>query len=76
MKLVNFIEAVTIMTQNHSNEIIINKSFGNGSNTGDSNKPTIHITNCTAATINKLKEAGFSLSMDKGFLTVADYSKP
>lgn len=75
MKPKHFIEALVIMTENHSNDIIINKSFGHGSNTGTKESPTIHITNCTASTVNKLKEAGFSLSMEKGFLSVNDYSK-
>ena len=75
MKPENFLEAVAILTKNHSNEIIVNKSTGHGSSTGDVTNPTLHITNCTASAINNLKEAGFSLSMNDGFMSVEDYSK-
>ena len=75
MKIENFIEAVTILTHNHSNDVIINKSFGNGSNTGHSENPTLHIVNCTGASIDKLKKANFALSMEDGFLSVHDYPK-
>lgn len=74
MKPSNLITAIGILTENHSNEIIINKSFGSGSNTGTKESPTLHITNCTASAINKLKNSGFALSMNKGFLKVEDYS--
>jgi hypothetical protein len=74
MKPKNFLKAIEIMTENHTNEIIINKSTGHGSTTGDEKNPTLHIVHCTASTINKLMGAGFSLSMNKGFLSVADYS--
>ena len=75
MKPENFIEAVTILTSNHSNEVIINKATGNGATTGNSKEPTLHITNCTASAIDNLKEAGFSLSMGKGHMVVEDYKK-
>jgi hypothetical protein len=74
MKATNFIKAVTILTENHSNEIIVNISRGHISNTGNAENPTLHIKNCTASSINKLKEAGFSLSMDNGLLSVDDYA--
>lgn len=73
MKAVDFLEAVAILTKNHSNEIIVNKSTGHGSTTGNEVEPTLHITNCTASAINNLKEAGFSLSMDNGFMSVSKF---
>jgi len=75
MKPQNLLEAIAILTKNHSNEIIINKSTGHGSTTGDEKAPTLHITNCTASAVNNLKEAGFTLSMNGGFMSVEDYAK-
>lgn len=75
MKPKNFLEAVTIASTNHSNTVIINKSTGNGSTTGSASNPTLHIVDCTGSTLHKLVEAGFSLSMDNGFLSVQDYAK-
>ena len=74
MKATNFIKAVTILTENHSNEIIVNIAKGHMTKTGNAENPTLHIKNCTASAINKLKEAGFSLSMDNGLLSVDDYA--
>ena len=73
MKVVDFLEAVAILTKNHSNEIIVNKSTGHGSTTGNEANPTLHITNCTASAVNNLKEAGFTLSMNGGFMTVEKF---
>ena len=73
MKAVDFLKAVEILTKNHSNEIIVNKSTGHGSTTGNEANPTLHITNCTASAVNNLKEAGFSLSMNGGFMTVEKF---
>ncbi len=73
MKAVDFLEAVAILTKNHSNEIIVNKSTGHGSTTGNEAEPTLHITNCTAAAVNNLKAAGFTLSMNGGFMTVEKF---
>ena len=75
MKVVNFLEAVQILTKNHSNEIIVNKSQGNMTKTGNETKPTLHIKNCTAAAVNNLKDAGFTLSMSDGLMLVEDYCK-
>lgn len=75
MKPANLLEAIAILSKNHSNEVIINKSTGHGSTTGSESKPTLHIKNCTAAAVNNLKAAGFTLSMNDGLMTVEDYSK-
>jgi hypothetical protein len=75
MKPSNFLEAVQILTKNHSNEIIVNISKGHMSKTGSAEKPTLHIKNCTAAAVIDLKDAGFTLSMDNGLMSVEDYSK-
>lgn len=74
MKPENFIEAIRILTKNHSNRVIINhvKKFVDT----NEHKPKLHITDCCASVIDELKDAGFALSMRNGMLSVDDYSKP
>ena len=75
MKLENFTKAMSIIAQNHSAEIKINHVEPNGQVPKDmATNPTLAITDCCGATVNKLKEAGFSLSMHKGMMSVDDYS--
>lgn len=75
MKPSNFLEALTIVSANHSNTVIINKSTGNGTTTGTASNPSLHIQDCTGAALHNLVKAGFSLSMDNGLMNVQDYSK-
>ena len=70
MKQVDFITAIEILTINHSNEVIINKSTGHGSTTGNELNPTLHIRSCVASAVNKLIAHGFSLSMHEGLMSV------
>lgn len=69
MKKVNFMAAIDIIGNSHSNNIIINKVLANQQ---VPKNLTIHIVDCVPAVINKLIEAKFSLSMDNGFLSVTD----
>lgn len=69
----DFLLAVQILTDHHSNEVIINKSTGHGSTTGNSEKPTLHVKNCVASVVNKLIAHGFSLSMNEGLMSVDKY---
>jgi len=73
MKVENFLKAIEIISKQHSNEIKINHVEPNGSITPILESPTIHITKCNVATVDKLKEAGFNLSMGKNGLSVQDY---
>lgn len=73
MKPKNFLQALSIVSKNHSNTVIINKSTGNGSTTGSEANPTLHIVNCTGTAHNNLVDAGFSLSMHNGSMVVDDY---
>jgi len=75
MRHSNFITALTILSNYHTNEIIINKPPANGSvGKITSGEPTIHITSCCGGAITELTNAKFSLSMSKGLLLVEDYS--
>lgn len=73
MKAQDFIKAIEILTDHHSNEVIINKSTGHGSTTGNSSEPTLHIKNCVGSVVNKLISNGFSLSMHDGLMTIDKY---
>lgn len=73
MKQVDFLTAIEILTAHHSNEVIINKSTGHGSTTGNELNPTLHIKNCVASAVNKLIKAGYSLSMNEGLMSVDKY---
>lgn len=73
MKQQDFITAIEITTHNHTTEVVINKSTGNGSTTGTSTDPTLHIKHCCASVVNKLIAKGFSLSMHDGLMTVDKY---
>ena len=68
MKPTNFETAMGIISNFHSNTVIINK-VTNGQVPKD---PTIHITNCVPACINALKDNNFNLAMKDGFLEVDD----
>lgn len=75
MRLENFVKAMSIIAENHSAEIVVNRVPSNGQVPQDmATNPSLHIVNCTASTVNKLKEAGFTLSMHKGMMSVEDYS--
>lgn len=73
MKAEHFIQAVQILTGHLSNEIIINKSTGHVSTTGDSANPTLHVRSCVPSVVHKLIAAGFSLGMHDGLMTVDRY---
>lgn len=70
MKQADFINAVTIISQHHTTQMLINKPLnGHVGKLGES-EYTIHINDCCASVINKLKDGGFTLSMDKFGLNV------
>ncbi len=72
MKTKNFVEAMNIIADHHSTEIEINPVKEN-EQVDLSNR--IVITGCCASVITKLIDAGFSLSIDEGKLSIDDYAK-
>lgn len=73
MNTPDFLKAIKLLTSHHSNEVVINKSTGNGSTTGDAENPTLHIRSCVGSVVKKLIEDGYSLSMNDGLMTVDKY---
>ena len=73
MNKVDFLEAIKIISQNHSTKLIINHVEPNGQVSPVLASPTISITDCCASVISNLKEAGFSLSMQNGMTTVSKF---
>lgn len=66
MKANDFLKAVEICSSNHSTGIVINQpKNGFVGDLGTLNF-TLHITKCCASVVNKLIEAGYSLSMTEG----------
>jgi hypothetical protein len=61
MEKADVLKAVEIMLDNHSNNISINKLAKGDSFVPNAAKLVIH--DCVPAVVNKLKEAGFMLSM-------------
>jgi hypothetical protein len=69
----DFTQAIQIISKNHSTEVIINHVEPNGQVSPVLASPTIHIKTCCASVINNLKDAGFSLSMQNGMLSVTKF---
>lgn len=72
MKAENLAKAIEICTENHSTKLSINLIPTGKSNVASQVPLVIH--ECCAAVVNKLIEAGFSLSMGIDGLHVADYA--
>lgn len=73
MKKADFIQAIELIMQVHTTELIINKVEPNGNVGKVLESPTISIKDCCAGLVNRLKDAGFNLSMSNGFLTVSKF---
>ena len=73
MKKIDFLEAIDIISSTHSNKLVINRVKPNVSVGDVLLNPTIHIVDCCAATIKKLTESGFTVSMSEGWLLVSKY---
>lgn len=67
MKPENLQKAIEIISAHHSTEIIINKPINNNANVNN-----LYIKNCVPSVIDKLRDAGFSLSMIEGLMHVDD----
>ncbi len=61
MKLEFFNEAVGIIINHHTTELMINLPKPNGSIVGTAQEPTLIIKKCVPNVISKLVTAGFSL---------------
>ena len=74
MKKDHFLQALEIISRNHSTQIYINKPYGNfvGDEIGTT-EFTIRIKDCCAKVMSNLVEAGFSLSMEDGLTSVNNY---
>lgn len=68
-----FLTAMTIISAYHSTKIVINRPKADGFVDGNSINVKLEITNCVAGLINKLKENGYSLSLNNGYLSVLKY---
>ena len=66
----NFLQAIEIIAMHHTTKMVINKPVNGSIGNLCTSEFTIHITDCCASVINKLKEAGYSLSMNDGALSV------
>jgi len=73
MTISNFNQAINLISQFHSTEIVINKAEPNEVVTPILSSPTIHIKNCCAGVINSLTSNGFTLSMKNGLMNVNKY---
>lgn len=73
MKKSDFYRAIEILTMHHSNEVVINKSTGHGSTTGNQENPTLHIKSCCASVTSSLVTEGYSLHVKDGFMSVEKY---
>ena len=70
MNATDFLKAIEIISKSHSVDMVINNVEPNGQVSPVLESPTISIKTCPAATVNNLKDAGFSLSMHKGMMNV------
>ena len=69
----DFLNALEILSSNHSTKLVINKAINGFVGTLGKDKWTIHITECCASVIDKLKNEGYRLSMSKYGLDVDKY---
>ena len=70
MKKVDFMNAIEILSQNHTTKITINQPKNNFVGKLGESEWTIHITRCVPAVVNKLIDKGYSLGMAEDGLEV------
>lgn len=74
MKANDFLKAIEILSSNHSTGIVVNQPRNGFVGDLGSKEFTIHITKCCVSVVNKLIEAGYSLSMTESVgLSVEKY---
>ena len=74
MKKENFLKAIEIISEYHTTKMIINKPVNGFVGDLGSKEWSINIISCCTSVINGLTDAGFSLTMLDGMLSLADYS--
>ena len=73
MRKVDFLQALELLSENHTTKITINQPINNFVGDLGKSKWTIHITRCVPAVTTKLIEAGFVLGMTEYGLEVNKY---
>lgn len=73
MKTTDFNRAIEILTNYHSNTIIINYVKPSGFVSANAVNPTIHITNACAGATKELHNNGYSLFMVDGKLSIEKF---
>lgn len=73
MNFENFTNAITIISKNHTSEILINKPITDTVGDLGTKDFTIHIVKCCAKVTENLIKSGYSLDMDKYGLSVQKY---
>jgi hypothetical protein len=73
MKKDHFLQALEIISRNHSSQIYINKPYGETIGNLGATEFTIRIKDCCAKVMSNLLEAGYSLSMTDGLTSVNNY---
>lgn len=63
MKKEDFLQAIQILSEHHTSEIVINQPINHFIGDLGTTKWTIHIKKCVPAVVDRLVEAGFMLSM-------------
>ena len=69
MEKQDFLTTLNIISENHTTKIVINKADGFVGELGKT-EFTIHLIDCCASVVDKLKKADYMLSMNKGYLLV------
>ena len=73
MKKEDFMQALELLSSNHTTKITINQPIDNFVGDLGTKSWTIHITKCCPAVVIKLVDAGYSLSMTEHGLCVNKY---
>lgn len=66
----DFLQAIEIISMHHTTNLVINKPVNGTIGNLCTSEFSIHVTDCCASVVNKLKEAGYSLSMNNGGMSV------
>ena len=69
----DFLQAIEIIAKHHTTSVVINKPANSTLGNLCSTEFSIDIVGCCANVVNKLKEAGFTLSVRNGAMQVDKY---
>ena len=73
MKKEDFMQALELLSSNHTTKITINQAVNHFVGDLGEKKWSIHITECCPAVVKKLTDAGYSLGMSEYGLSVDKY---